>query len=69
MRKPTALVRSGVSCAGNARPSAAPCGEYQIAEEEGAVRFTSAPLAKEFTLSIDAFCRLVAEGRISVRAD
>jgi hypothetical protein len=69
MRKPKALVRSGVCYAQGGGPAAAPCGEYEVAADLGAVRLSSEALAKEFTLSIDAFHRLVAEGRISLLAE
>ena len=61
-----ALVRSGVLYAAEAGPAPAPRGEYEMAADGSAVRFTSSAPAGEFTLSIDAFCRLVAEGRISL---
>ena len=64
MRK--AVVRSGVVYANSDAAAPAPCGEYELAADPGAVRLPSVALAREFTLSIDAFCRLVAEGRISV---
>lgn len=66
MQNGKAIVRSGVLCA--AARGAAPCGEYDLIEEEGAVRLSSASLENEFTLSTDSFCRLIAEGRISILA-
>ncbi|MEQ1931282.1 MAG: hypothetical protein ABL957_12255 [Parvularculaceae bacterium] len=64
-----AVVRSGVVYANGEAAAPAPCGEYELAADLGAVRLSSVALAREFTLSIDAFCRLVAEGRISMVAE
>ncbi|NWG72606.1 MAG: hypothetical protein HXY23_13530 [Parvularculaceae bacterium] len=67
-RKPKVLVRSGVICVGGAGASAAPCGEYEVEERAAGVTLSSADRAREFTLSIDAYCRMMAEGRISPMA-
>lgn len=61
-----ARVKSGVSYSGAAGPAIAPTGEYDLSAEGGRMRLSSPATAREFRLSCDAFCRLVAEGRITL---
>jgi hypothetical protein len=60
-----AVVKSGVQYADKDGSAAAPCGEYELSAEAGAMRFISRATTREFTLSLDAFCRFVSEGRIA----
>jgi hypothetical protein len=64
MRQGKATVRSGVFYPYRGAIASAPLGEYEFCEADGAVRLTRA--GAEFALSGDSFCRLVAEGRITL---
>lgn len=61
-----ALVKSGVVAAGASGPAPAPCGEYDVHVGAGALTLSSIDNARVFTLSCDAFCRFVSEGRILI---
>lgn len=69
-----ARVKSGVSYVEGGASATAPAGDYVLSADADAGAMRLAPLAGpqagsgEFRLSLDAFCRFVGEGRITLLA-
>lgn len=61
-----ARVREGVSYFAEGGLKAAPRGDYDLRAEKGGVSLVSPATSDAFRLSDDAFCRLLAEGRITL---
>jgi hypothetical protein len=61
-----ARIRSGVRYCDDGGQGDAPTGDYELSRDAGRMRLVSPATAREVRLSCDAFCRLVAEGRIVI---